>query len=297
MKVIAGSAHLQLAQKIARVLKIKLSKIKISKFPNGEKRIYVQEKVAGETVFIIQPTINDEAIVELCLLADALKRKKAKKIIAVAPWFGYSPQDRVYRTGEPFSLQLMIKILETAGINQFILLDFHSEKVIKLFAQRPIHQSASQLFIDVLKKKNLTDFVVVCLDQGDQSRSQTFSAGLKLPLVILKKTPRHRQTGRVEFLSWQEQVDGKNILFFDDFVSTGQTLIKAADFLKKEGAQKIIACVTHYLPVKDLSVKLAASSLDEILVTNSLPINPVRRFKKLKVISLERLLAKAIKKC
>lgn len=295
MKILSGSAHPSLARQVARELKTELVPAAIKSFPNAEKKIQISARVKNETVFIIQPTIKDKDIIELALLADAARRKGAKKIIAVTPWFAYSPQDKVYRPGEPFSVNLMIKILETSGINRFILLDFHSEKSLLLFKQPPNHQSASQLFVDYLQKRNLVDFVVVCLDRGDWPRSKKFSSGLKKPVLVLEKTLRNRETGQVEFLGLKGQIDAKNILFFDDFVSTGQTLIKAAKFLKKEGARKIIACVTHYLPVKGLSARLAASPLDEILVTDSLPINRRQQFKKLKIISLAPLLAKSIK--
>lgn len=296
MKVLSGSAHPQLARAIAQQLQTKLVEREISYFPNGEKRIHLTAKIKNETVFIIQPTIKDEDLIELVLLADAACRKGARKIIAVIPWFGYSPQVKVYRPGESLSALVMAKILAGSGVDKVMIVDPHAEALKKFFAL-PVHfLSAQELFVSALKRKITSQTVIVTLDAGAKERSSQLARALKLPLVFLKKTPRDRQTGRVEFISLQGQVQGKEALFFDDFVSTGQTLIKAAKFLKKEGAQKTIACVTHYLAVAGLAKKLAASSLDEILVTNSLPINRQRRFKKLKVVSLAPLLAKSIRK-
>jgi len=300
MKLLAGSAHPQLAKKIARKLKISLGKMEISKFPNGEKRIHILENIKNKKVFIVQPTITDENIIELCLIADAAHHKGAKKITAVTPWYGYSPQDKIFRKGEPLSSRVMAKIMEASGINQFIIVDPHSEKIKNFFSVSLLTLSALDIFCAFLKKRmrlNSKNFVVAALDKGDIVRSQRFAKKLKLPLVFLQKTPRDRETGRVEFLSLKGDVKNKNVLVFDDFSSTGQTLVKSAKFLRQNGALKIIACITHYFNIKGLAQTLQKSLISQFITTDTLPLLKRNKFPKLTVVSVAALLAKAIKRC
>lgn len=294
MKIFCGSAHPQLGEEIAKERKTDLGKIEISLFPNGEKRVWIREEVGEEIVFIIQPTITDSDIIELSLLTDAAKRKGAKKIVAITPWFGYGAQDEVFREGEPLSAKVLIKVLEASGIDELILVDPHSKKILSFFSILVFDLSALGIFASVFKKKNLKDFIVVSLDLGAIERSLRLTKRLHLPLVLLQKT-RKRQTGEIEFLGIKGEVAKKNVLIFDDFVSTGATLIKAAEFLKERKAKEITACITHYLPVKGLPEKLEKSLVNKIFVTNTLPIAKERKFPKLKVISIAPLLAKAVK--
>lgn len=296
MKIFAGSAHPQLAKKVCRELKTDLGKIEISRFPNGEKRIRILEKVKNEIVFIIQPTITDEDIVEFCLMVDAAGRLGAKKIVAIVPWFGYGAQDDVFRSGEPLSAKVIAQILETSGVDEVMIVDPHAKKIESFFTIPVTLLSALQSFSSVLKKQSLKDFLAVALDLGAMERSLRLAETLNLPLVLLQKTPRDRATGEIEFLGIKGKVKNKKVLLFDDFVSTGQTLIKAAKFLKKEGAKEIVACVSHYLSVKGLAKKLEQSLIDKIFVTNTLPISSQRKFRKLKIVSIAPLLAKTMEK-
>jgi len=295
MKIFSGSAHPKLAKEIAKELKVKLGEIKISQFPNGEKRIRITEEVKDENVLIIQPTITNETIIEFCLIVDAAKRQKAKNVAAITPWFGYSAQDDVFRPGEPLSARVMAKILEACGVDEVMIVDPHSSKIESFFSIPVFLISSLKLFTSLFKKKALNDFVVVALDLGAMERSLKFARELNLPLVLLQKTPRDRQTGEIGFLGIKGKVANKKVLFFDDFVSTGQTLVKAAEFLKKEGAKEITACVTHYLPVEGLPERLQKSLINKIFMTNTLPVTKERKFSKLKIISIAPLLAKAIK--
>ena len=294
MKIFPGSAHPKLAKEVARELKTDLGKIEIGQFPNGEKRIHVLEEVSNETAFIVQPTITDKDMIELCLMADAVKRKGAKKAVAVIPWFGYSAQDDVFLEGEPLSAKVMAQVLEASGIDEAVIFEPHSSKIENFFAIPLILLSALETFASLFKKKVLKDLVVVALDLGAMERSLKMAKELNLPLVLLQKTPRDARTGKIEFLGIKGKAKNKNVLLFDDFVSTGQTLIKAAAFLKKEGAKKITACVTHYLAVKGLPEKLQKSLIDKFFVTNTLPIAKERKFSKLKIISIASLIAKKI---
>lgn len=293
MKIFSGSAHPQLGEEIAKEGKTNLGKIEISLFPNGEKRVWIKEEVRGEIVFIIQPTITDSDIIELSLLADAAKRKGAKNIVAITSWFGYGAQDEVFREGEPLSAKVVVKVLEACGIDELILVDPHSKKILSFFSIPVFDLTALGIFASLFKKKNLKDFVVVSLDLGAVERSLRLAEKLNLSLVLLQKT-RSKETGETEFLGIKGRVAKKNVLIFEDFISTGETLVKAAKFLKEKKAKKITAGVTHYLPVRGVSKKLQESLVDEIFVTNTLPIAKERKFPKLKVISIAPILAKRI---
>jgi len=295
VKILAGSAHPELAKKIARKLKTNLGKIEISQFPDGEKRIHIVEKIESEIVFIIQPTIKDEDIIELCLIADAAKQMRAKKIVAVIPWFSYSAQDEVFRQGEPFSAKTIAKIIEASGIDEVLIVEPHSLKLENFFSIPATLISAAKIFSSFFRKRDLDDWIVAALDLGAVERSLRFAKELNLPLIFLQKTPRDRQTGKIGFLKIKGEIAGKNVLVFDDFVSTGQTLIKATKFLKQRKAKKVVACVTHYLSVKGLPERLEKSQIDKIFVSDSLPIEQKRKLAKLNIISLGPLLAKKIK--
>lgn len=293
MKIFSGSAHPKLAKEIAKKLKTNLGKIEISKFPNGEKRIHILEEIKKETVFVIQPTVTDEDIIELCLIADAAKGRGTEKVIAITPWFGYSAQDDVFREGEPLSAKVIAKTIEASGVDTILMVDPHSKKVLSFFKIPTIHLSALEIFVSLFKKKVNKDFLVVALDLGAMERSLRFAKELNFPLVLLQKT-RNKKTGETQFLGIKGRIAHKNVLVFDDFISTGGTLVKAAKFLKKKEAKKIITCVTHYLPVKGSQERLQKSLVDKIFVTNTLPIAKERKFPKLKVISIAPLIAERI---
>lgn len=293
--LLSGSAHPYLAKEIAQKLKIGLGEIEISQFANGERKVWIKEEITDKPVFIIQPTIADNDIIELCLITDAAKQKEAKRVIGVIPWFSYSAQDDVFREGEPLSAKVIVKILEASGIDEVMVVDPHSRKFVSFFIIPVVILSALQVFASLFKKKSLKNFIVATLDLGAMERSLKFAQSLGLPLVFLQKTPRDRQTGKIEFLGIKGKVVDKNVLLFDDFVSTGQTLIKAAKFLKKEGAKTVTACVTHYLPVEGLPERLKKSPIDKIFVSNTLPILKERKFAKLEIVSIAPLLANAIK--
>lgn len=293
--LISGSAHHSLAQKVARVLKKRLANVEIESFPNKEIRIRIVDKLKGKVVFIIQPTnrrVND-SIMELAFLADAAKRSGAKKIIAIVPWFGYSPQDKVFREGEPLSSQTVISMLEATPIDEFAVVDIHSERVLKMFAKKVTHLSAMPVFVDFFRDKLKGNWASVALDNGAVDRATLFSKALDLPLVKFEKT-RDRKTGEVTFHALEGSVEGKNVISFDDFVSTGGTRIQGCDFLKKKGALKYYDCVTHLI-VPETTEKLKKSRIDKIFITDSLHLDSNLRFSRLKILSIAPILAEYIK--
>ncbi|MFC1780462.1 ribose-phosphate diphosphokinase [Patescibacteria group bacterium] len=294
--LLSGSANRPLALKVAKELSIKLGRVEIESFPNNEIRIRIQENVKDKTVFIIQPTIfpAERYILELALLADGAKRSGAKKIVAIIPWFGYSPQDKVFREGEPLSGEVVIRMLEATAIDEFAVADIHSDLVLKMFKKKVHSLSAMSVFIDYFRKELDKSWVSVALDKGALERAEKFSKALKLPLVKFDKT-RDRKTGEVTFHKLEGSVEGKNVISFDDFVSTGGTRIKGCDFLKKEGVKKYYDCVTHLI-VPETTRKLEKSNIDKIFITDSIHLESKWKFGRLKVLSIDRLIANFVKK-
>lgn len=294
--LLSGKSNPKLARGIAKNLNMKVGRVEIEEFPNREIKMRVRAKVKDRTVCMVQATSNptERNIVELALMADAVKRMKAKKIIAVIPWFGYSPQDKVFREGEPLSAYVIIKMLESSPINEFILLDIHKKIILNKFHKKVHHISAMSIYIDYFKGRLSGDWCSVALDNGSRDRAREFSKALDIQLVYFEKT-RDKKTGEVTFHQLKGDVKGKNIITFDDFVSTGGTTVKSCDFLKREGALKCYYCITH-LVVPETVSKIAKSKIDKMFVTDSISHKIDRKVRNVKVVSIASILADFIKK-
>lgn len=294
--IISGSSNPGLAKKIARHLKVKLGKIEISKFPMGEKRIRVKANCEGKTVVIIQTLADpaDEHILELLLIADAVSRLKSRKIMAVCPWLAYSPQDKVFRTGEPLSAKVIADCLNISPIDKLVTLDLHNEKLIRFYKIPVVHLDPINLFGQIFSNRNLKNYAVLIPDKGARKRSRQLARLLKLPLVEIIKS-RSRARGKVTVHRLVGDVKNKNLILIDDFISTGQTLAKDTAYIKSLGARKVFACVTHaHLP--EIAYKnLKNSELDKIYVTDSVPLPQEKRLKVFKVVSLAPLISQTIK--
>jgi ribose-phosphate pyrophosphokinase len=295
--LLSGSSNRPLALKVAKELDTKLGRIELEEFACGEIRIRVLGDVKGEIVYIVQSTSSPAEIylIELALIADAVKRKGAKKIVAIMPWFGYAPQDKVFREGEPLSSQVVIRMLETLPTSEFVVVDIHSTEVLKMFKKKVTHLSAMDTFIEYFKGKLKNDsWVSVALDNGAVERAGKFAKALKLPLVRFDKS-RDRKTGEVTFHRLKGDVKDKNIITFDDYVSTGGTTVKSCDFLKREGAKKCYYCITHLI-VESTAAKIKKSSIDKMFITDSISLDPELKGGNIKIVSIAPLIAGFIKK-
>lgn len=294
MKLISGSSNRPLAEKIAAKLKIPLGKVELSRFPNSEARVWIREDKLGDTVIVVQSFSDpaDNHIIEFCLLVDAIRRLGVKVIIAIIPWMGYCIQDKVFRRGEPLSARVVADIIQSTQVKTVITLDLHNETTLGFFSEPIIHLSATPLFVDFFKKKNQID-MVVAPDMGAAKESGKVAQALDLPLATISKK-RDLETGKVQILGIDSQVKGKRVLITDDFISTGSTLIQTAQYLKEQGAKKITVAVTHHLFVPQTQEKLEASPINELYVTDTV-VNKYPTSKKLKVISVAKVIADAIK--
>lgn len=294
--VFSGSANPSLARETAKKLGKKLGKLKIQKFPDMETYVRIDEDVAGKKVFFIQPTCTpgNEYLIELLLIADAARRAKARKIIAVIPYYGYARQDRAVKNGEPVSAQLFASLLRRAGVDEFIAMDLHSHAVEKYLKPRK-HLHALPVIAEYFRKKGIKRLVVVAPDFGALKNARRQARLLKAKTAVIKKK---RLSGRkVAMAGIQGDVRGKNCVIIDDIISTGGTMVQAIKALKKFGAENVYIAATHGVFAGPCVKRLNATKPREIIVTNSIPQKEHgKSLKRLRVLSVAPLLAEAIKK-
>lgn len=295
--IVAGSSNKPLASHIAKRLGIPLAAIELSRFACSETRVRVTSDLKNKTVLLVQSTSApaNEHLVECLLIADAVKRCGPKKIIGVMPWFGYAPQDKVFRPGEPLSSEMVIRLFETAGIDEFVVCDIHSALVLEKFSKKVTHVSAQKLFQAYWKKKKIpkSKTVVATLDKGNTARSREFAKALGVPLVQFEKT-RDRATGKITFHSLSGNIQGKHVVIFDDYTSTGQTLIDSAAHLKSRGALTYTCCVTH-IAVYDTLQKIEESQIDACVTTNTIHFEIPHSLRKIKTLDASSEIVKHLK--
>lgn len=297
MKIFSGSSNPKLSKKFAEELNVKLGKIEISRFSNGECSVWVREKITNGSAIVLQSFSlpPDEHIIEFCLIVDALRRSGIQKIIAVIPWMGYSKQDKVFRSGEPLSVKVIAKIIQAVKIDHLITLDLHNPSIIGFFDCPVSHLSAQSLFIDYFQKNLHSQTIVVAPDAGSIKISTKFAQKLRLPVAYIDKE-RNLATGKVNIHGISGKVKNKNIIIVDDMISTGSTLLETADYLQKIGVHKIFVAITHHLFVPGVTEKLIKSSITKLLITDTISPSAIFKSEKLKILSVSSLLAAEIQK-
>ena len=292
-----GTHDLVLAEKIAGIIGCELGRLEITSFSDTEQRVRVLDDVGDKVAFVIvsvSTPVNDR-LVELCLIADALKGADAKKIIAVLPYLGYMRQDKAHREGEAVSARVIARMIESAGYDKVITLDLHSDASAGFFNIPVQHLFSFPLFEEVLKNEKMEP-VIVAPDAGGAKRAQRFASMLSAPMIMLEKTRSLEKVHVVEHMKLIGSSSGKEAVIIDDLVTSGQTLAKAAKALKEEGSPRVIACVTHPVFIDVTKKILSESDLDVIYVTDTIPLPKEMIFPKLKVLSVAPLLAEAILK-
>ncbi|NPA14604.1 MAG: ribose-phosphate pyrophosphokinase [Aquificae bacterium] len=295
IKLIAGSSHPALAEKISQELNIPLTDTLLTRFSDGELRVQINEPVREKRVFIIQSLCapaNDN-IMELLLLIDAVKRASAKEINVVVPYYAYARQDRKDQPRVPISAKLLAKLLETAGADRIITVDLHAEQIQGFFEIPVEHITALPLFGKYLENLNLEDLVIVSPDAGGAKRANKLAKKLGAELAIIyKMRPR---PNAVEVFDVIGNVEGKNCVIVDDIVDTAGTLVAAADMLLKKGAKSVRACITHGVLSGPAVERLNNSSLEELVITDTIPTED-KPIKMKKVISIAPTIAEVIKR-
>ncbi|MGH9344151.1 MAG: ribose-phosphate diphosphokinase [Terriglobia bacterium] len=296
LKVFSGNAHTALPKEICTQLGVKLGGANVGRFPDGEVRLQILENVRGADVFVIQPTcrpVNDN-LVELLIMLDAFRRASADRITAVIPFYGYARQDRKDRPRVPISAKLVADLLTSAGANRILAMDLHAGQIQGYFNIPVDHLYATPVTVAYFRKLKLKNIVVVSPDPGGVERARSFAKRLDSPLAIIDKRREDAQT--VEVMNVIGAVTGKTCLIIDDMIDTGGTLVKTAQALLDNGARQVYACCTHGVFAGNAIENVAASPLEQLVTTNSIPFDAEgQEGGKIKVLSVAKLLATAIR--
>ncbi|MCM8779579.1 MAG: ribose-phosphate pyrophosphokinase [Candidatus Omnitrophica bacterium] len=297
LAIFSGNAHPELAKNICKYLRVKLGDALVARFSEGEIRVKINENIRGKDVFVIQPTSpppNDN-LMELLIIIDALRRASAKRITAVIPYFGYARQDRKDQPRVPITAKLVANLLTVAGSDRILTVDLHAGQIQGFFDIPLDHLFAVNVFIEHFNKLGLKDLVVVSPDVGGIKMARAYAKRMSAGLAIIDK--RRVSPDETEAMHILGEVKGKNAIIVDDLVATGSSLIEAVEALKKEGAKGIWAAITHGVlsgPAVERVDK--TTSLNELVITDTIPVEDHKRHPKIRILSIADLLGEAIKR-
>jgi ribose-phosphate pyrophosphokinase len=293
-----GNANRPLAQEIAASLGIELGRAKVSRFSDGEVDVEIHQNVRARDVFVVQSTCapTNEHLMELLVMVDALKRASARRITAVMPYFGYARQDRRPRsTRVPISAKVVANLLETVGVERVLSMDLHADQIQGFFDIPVDNIYASPVLLADLKSKNYKDLVVVSPDIGGVVRARALAKQLGCDLAIIDK--RRAAANVSEVMNVIGEIEGRNCVIMDDMIDTAGTLVKAAEVLKERGAKSVYAYCTHAVFSGPAIERMAKSALDEVVITNTIPLNDAAKAsKKIRQLSVAFLFAETIRR-
>ncbi|HXR75269.1 MAG TPA: ribose-phosphate pyrophosphokinase [Bryobacteraceae bacterium] len=294
-KVFSGTANVPLSQEICDSLGCPLGSAMIRRFADGETHLQIEENVRGADVFVVQPTCTpvDHNIMELLLMIDALKRASAERITAVLPYYGYARQDRKDKPRMPISAKLVASLLERAGASRILALDLHAAQIQGFFDIPVDHLFAAPVMVEYFESRWTGNLTIVSPDAGGVERARAFAKRLNAPLAIIDK--RRTEVNIAEVMNIIGDVRGQYCLIVDDLVDTAGTLVKGVEALLTQGAAGVSACATHAVLSGPAVERVEASPLAELVVTNSIPLNPrVAACGKIRTLSVAPLLGRAI---
>lgn len=297
LKLFTGSGNPALAREIAAALDEPLAEISIFRYADGEIGVRIEESVRGEDCFVIQstaPPVN-EHLMELLVIIDALRRASADRITAVLPYFGYARQDRKMQPREPITAKLVANLLTAAGTHRILTVDLHAGQIWGFFDIPLDHLPARMILGDYVARKGLENIIIVSPDVGGVPRAREFARQLGAPIAIIDKR-RDRPNQVKDVVHVIGKVHRRTAILVDDIVDTAGTLTMAAQALAKRGVAAIYACATHAILSGPAVQRLDASPIQELLVTNTIPLAAERRSDKITVLSLALLLADAIRR-
>jgi ribose-phosphate pyrophosphokinase len=298
IKLFTGNAHKGLATEIADDLGIPVGDATVSKFSDGEITVHINENVRGADVFVLQPTCMpvNHNIMELLLMVDALKRASARRITAVLPYYGYARQDRKVQPRVPISAKLVADLITAAGTNRVLTMDLHAAQIQGFFNIPVDNLYASPVLLDYVENKyNSQNLVIVSPDAGGVERARSFAKKLQCSIAIIDK--RREAANISQIMNVIGEVKGKDAIILDDMVDTGGTTIQAVSALKEKGAKNVIAACTHAVLSGNAIEKVNNSVLEELIVTNTIPLDSKKeKCKKLTVLSIATLIGEAIKR-
>jgi ribose-phosphate pyrophosphokinase len=296
LKVISGNANIALAKQITKNLGVELSDTTIGRFSDGEIQVKIVDNVRGADCFIIQPTCPpvNENLMELLVIVDALKRASAKRITAVVPYYGYARQDRKAEPRVPITARLVANLLATAGVTRLLTMDLHAGQIQGFFDIPVDHLYAKPILAKYFQEKNLEDVAVISPDTGGVERARSFAKVIQADLVIVDK--RRPCPNEASIMNIIGEVKGKTCLILDDLVDTAGTLTKVANVIKEKGAKRVLAAATHGVLSGTSKQRVQNSNLEELVITDTIPLSKEGPNEKIVVLSVASTLAKAIKR-
>ena len=294
LKIFTGNANPELAKEICDYLGLPLGEAFVGRFNNGEVQIMIDESVRGKDVFIIQPTsypVNDN-LMELMVMADALKRASARHITAVVPYYGYARQDRKTRGREPITAKLVANLMQTSGITRLVTVDLHAGQIQGFFDVPVDHLYGASILAKYINEKNLEDPIVVSPDLGGVTRARDLADRIGAPIAIIEK--KRPEPGVAKVMNLIGDVKGKNCIIVDDIVDTAGSLVEGAKALEEFGAKSVTAAVTHAVLTDPASERIANSNIKELIVTNTIPLPENCKLENVTQLSVAPLLGEAI---
>jgi ribose-phosphate pyrophosphokinase len=297
--VFAGNSHPELASRVAHELRIDLGAADIDRFSDGEVRVEIQENVRGADVFMLQSTCapTNDNLMELMVMADAIKRASASRITAVMPYFGYARQDRRPRSARvPISAKVVADMLAVAGVNRVLTVDLHADQIQGFFNVPVDNVYASPLLVDHALAQRYPNPMVISPDVGGVVRARAIAKLINdTDLAIIDK--RRSMANESEVMNVIGDVEGRTGIIVDDIVDTAGTLCQAAAALKDRGASLVVAYITHAVLSGPAIERINSSALDALFVTDTIPLSPqAKACRRITQLSLDRLLAEAIRR-
>jgi len=296
LKIFSGSAHRALTEEIAEFLQVPVGHARLQRFPDTEVSFQIDENIRGTDVFVVQPTCADvdKHLVELCVMIDAFRRSSASRITAVIPYYGYARQDRKDKPRVPISAKLMANLITAAGANRVLTMDLHKAQIQGFFDIPVDHLFAAPVIIDYLRAYESADLTIVSPDAGGAERARAYAKRLGAELAIIDK--RRSEDGSAEVMNVIGDVADRTCILQDDIIDTAGTIVKAANALKANGAQRVFACAVHGVLSGPAIDRLEQAPIDQVILTNTIPLmDRARGCSKIKQLSVARLLGQAIR--
>ena len=294
LKLIAGNANRELAQKISEEIGVSLTDPRLTRYSDGEIDVKIEDSMRGHDVFVIQPTCHpvNEHLMELFIILDALRRASAGRVTAVIPYYGYARKERKSQPREPITAKLIANIVTLAGADRLLLLDLHAAAIEGFFDVPTDHLTAQPILAAHIRSRGLQQLTVVAPDAGGAKRAETMASLLEAPIVFGYK--RRESAEQSEALAVAGNVEGRDCVVVEDMITTGGTAAAIANMLRGHGARRVLFAVTHGVLTNGASERLLAAPIDEVIVTDSIPIGPEKRGERITVLSVAPLLADAI---
>ena len=294
LKLIAGSANPDLASRISERLDVPLTDARLRRFADGEINVKIEDSMRGHDVFVIQPTCPpvNENLMELFIILDALRRASAGRVTAVIPYYGYARKERKTQPREPISAKLIANFITLAGADRLLLLDLHAEAIEGFFDVPTDHLSPHRIFADYLRTLNLHRLTVVAPDAGGGRRAEAVANQLQAPIAFGYK--RRPEEDQAEVIAVSGDVKGRDCVVVEDIITTGGTISKLAVALRAQGAERVLIAATHPVLTGDAVDRLKKADVEEVIVTDSVPIPAEKLGPPITVLSVAPLLAEAI---